>query len=191
MYGRGYHGLLYTDSKEEAYQRWHWIMNRCYSKAVHELYSEYQDCTVCKEWWNYSNFKLWYEDHKDVINAFDETLEIDKDILIKGNLIYSPETVCLVPQLINSLFINTSGKKNRGDYPLGVYFEKDKKKYRACMSFMGKRIKLGTFDTAEAAFYRYKEYKEDFLKDIAEQYKDKIPDKIYQAMINWIIEITD
>lgn len=191
MYGVGYHGLLYTDSKEEAYQRWHWMMNRCYSKAVHELYSEYQDCTVCKEWWNYSNFKLWYEEYKNFIEAFDESFDIDKDILVKGNLIYSPETVCFVPKIINSLFVNTSGKKNRGDYPLGVYYEKDKKRYRACMSFMGKRIKLGTFDTAEAAFNRYREYKEDFLKDMAEQYKDKIPDKIYQAMINWVVEITD
>ena len=59
------------------------------------------------------------------------------------------------------------------------------------MSFAGKKIKLGTFNTAEEAFARYKVYKEDFIKDIAEQYKDKIPDKIYQAMMNWQIEITD
>ena len=34
-------------------------------------------------------------------------------------------------------------------------------------------------------------YKEDFIKDMAEQYKDKIPDKVYQAMLKWTIEITD
>lgn len=191
MYGRGYHGLLYTSSKEESYQRWHWMMNRCYSQAVHELYSEYENCTVCKEWLNYSNFKLWYEEHQDSIKSFDESFDLDKDILIKGNLVYSPETVCLVPKIINTLFVNTSGRKNRGKYPLGVYYEKEKDSYRACMSFWGKRIKLGTFDTAEDAFCRYKEYKEDFIKDMAEQYKEKIPDKIYQAMINWVVEITD
>ena len=59
------------------------------------------------------------------------------------------------------------------------------------MSFAGKTIKLGRFDTAEAAFARYKEYKEDFIKDMAEQYKDEIPDKVYQAMLKWTIEITD
>ena len=59
------------------------------------------------------------------------------------------------------------------------------------MSFMGKNIKLGTFDSVESAFARYKEYKEDFIKDIAEQYKDTVPDKIYQAMMNWKVEITD
>ena len=189
MYGVGYHGILYTNSNEESYKRWHWIMNRCYSNAIHELQPEYKECTVCEEWKNYSNFKLWYEQYIVEIRMFDEAFELDKDILIKGNTVYSPETVCFVPKMINSLF--TNGKKNRGDYPLGVYFDKDKKKYVANMSFVGKNIKLGAYETVEAAFTRYKEYKEDFIKDIAEQHKDKIPDKIYQAMMNWQIEITD
>lgn len=189
MYGVGYHGLLYTDSKEEPYNRWHWMMNRCYSRAVHELQPEYGKCTVCDEWLNYSNFKLWYDGHKAEIKAFGNSFEMDKDILIKGNTVYSPETVCLVPKAVNTLFVN--GRKNRGDYPLGVYFDKDKNKYRACMAFMGRNIKLGTFDTVEDAFARYKEYKEDFIKDMAEQYREKIPDKVYRAMMNWEVEITD
>ena len=189
MYGVGYHGLLYTNSDCESYKRWHYMMNRCYSRAVHELQPEYEECTVCEEWLNYSNFKLWYDEHIVACKVLGADFELDKDILIKGNKEYSPETVCLVPKLVNSLF--TNGKKNRGNYPLGVYYEKEKNKYRACMSFMGDRIKLGTFGTVEDAFARYKEYKEDFIKDIAEQYKEKIPDKIYQSMMNWQVEITD
>ena len=56
---------------------------------------------------------------------------------------------------------------------------------------MGRQIKLGTFDTAESAFARYKEYKEDFIKDMAEQYRDEIPNKVYEAMMGWKIEIGD
>lgn len=189
MYGVGYHGLLYTNSKEKSYDRWHWMMNRCYSKAVHELYPEYKECTVCEEWINYSNYKLWYHEHIAPWELLGEKVDMDKDILIKGNTVYSPETVCFVSKVINTLF--TNGKKNRGDYPIGVYFDKDKNKYRACMAFMGRNIKLGTFDTVEAAFARYKAYKEDFIKDMAEQYREKIPDKVYQAMMNWEVEITD
>lgn len=59
------------------------------------------------------------------------------------------------------------------------------------MSYMGRQIKLGTFDTAESAFARYKEYKEDFIKDMAEQYRDEIPNKVYEAMMDWRIEIGD
>ena len=75
--------------------------------------------------------------------------------------------------------------------PLGVHFDKSKGKYRAEMSFMCEQIKLGTFDNAESAFARYKEYKEDFIQDMAEQYKDVISDKGYEAMMNWKIEIDD
>lgn len=189
MYGVGYHGLLYENSKVESYRRWHYMMNRCYSTAIHELQPEYEGCKVCEEWKNYSNFKIWYDENVIAWKDLGETYELDKDILIKGNKVYSPETVSFVPKLINSLFIN--GKKNRGDCPLGVYYEKDKNKYRACMSLLGQRIKLGTFDTVEDAFARYKEYKEDFIKDIAEQYKNEIPDKVYQTMMNWVVEITD
>lgn len=189
MYGVGYHGLLYTNSNEESYNRWHWMMNRCYSDAIHELQLQYTGCSVCKEWWNYSNYKLWYDEHRTSIKAFGEAFEMDKDILIKGNKVYSPETVCFVPKIINSLF--TNGRENRGDYPLGVYYDKEKKKYVANMSFGGKNIKLGTFATVEGAFNKYKVYKEELIKKIAEQYKGKIEDKIYQAMMNWKIEITD
>lgn len=108
---------------------------------------------------------------------------------IKGNKVYSLETVAFVPHAINTLFLN--GRKNRGDLPLGVHLDKGKGKYRAEMSFMGQPIKLGWFDTAESAFARYKEYKEDFICDLAEQYRDVIPYKVYEAMMNWKIEIDD
>lgn len=189
MYGIGYHGLLYTNHNEESYKRWHYIMNRCYSKAIHDSFPNYDGCTVCEEWHNYSNFKLWYDEHIAEINCFDEIFEIDKDILIKGNMVYSPETVCFVPKIINGLFSNY--KSNNEDCPIGIYFETDSKKFRACMTLMGKNIKLGRFDTEEEAFARYKEYKESFIKKMANQYRSKIPDKVYQAMMNWKVEITD
>jgi hypothetical protein len=75
--------------------------------------------------------------------------------------------------------------------PVGVSFSERDHKYRAEMSFMGRRIKLGTFDTAEDAFARYKEYKEDFIQDMAEQYRDEIPNKVYEAMMGWKIEVDD
>lgn len=75
--------------------------------------------------------------------------------------------------------------------PLGVYFDKSKGKYHAEMSFMNEPIKLGTFDTVESAFAKYKEYKEDFIKKIARQNRKRIPYKVYEAMMGWKIEIDD
>jgi hypothetical protein len=181
----GYRGSEDIDFKSETYMRWHDMLNRCYNKKFHEKQPQYKECRVCEEWLNFSNFKVWYEKNK----YGDKPLDLDKDILFKGNKIYSPTTCCFVPHCINTLFVN--GKKVRGEFPLGVYFEKEKGKYRTCMAFMGKQIKLGTFEDIDSAFARYKDYKENFIKDMAEQYKTKIPDKVYDAMINWKIEITD
>lgn len=185
MCGIGYRGSDDADCTCESYLRWHDMINRCYNEKFHERQPQYKGCTVCEEWLNYSNFKVWYDANK--IKGM--SLDLDKDILFKGNKEYSPATVAFVPHEINTLFHN--GKKNRGDLPIGVHYDKEKKKYRAEMSFMGQAIKLGRFDTVESAFARFKEYKEDFIKDIAEQYRDEIPDKVYQAMVKWVVEITD
>ena len=185
MCGIGYHGLEGVDCTSESYLKWHDMINRCYNAKFHERQPQYKECTVCGEWLNYSNFKVWYDQHK--IQGM--SLDLDKDILFKGNKVYSPETCCFVPHAINTLFL--SNKSARGDYPIGVSYEKDKEKFRAYMAFMGRQIKLGTFDTAEDAFARYKEYKEDFIQDMAEQYRDEIPNKVYEAMMGWKIEIDD
>lgn len=185
MCGIGYRGSENVDSTSESYLKWHDMINRCYNAKFHERQPQYKGCTVCEEWLNYSNFKVWYDKNKITGVSWD----LDKDILFKGNKVYSPETCCFVPHAVNTLFLN--GKKNRGDLPLGVHFDKSKGKYRAEMSFIGEQIKLGTFGTAESAFARYKEYKEDLIRDMAGVYKDEIPDKVYEAMMNWKIEIDD
>ena len=182
--GVGYLGSSDVDYKSKSYLRWSDMLQRCYNAKLHERSPRYIGCEVCEEWKNYSNFKVWWDEHKPNCNA-----DLDKDILFKGNKLYSPETCVFVPHEINTLFVNNNG--NRGDLPVGAYYDKERGKYRANMTFMGRSIKLGTFETAEEAFTRYKVYKEDFIKDIAEQYKDKIPQKAYQAMLNWRVEITD
>lgn len=183
--GKGYRGGVGVDVTSRVYKRWCDMLQRCYNVKFHARNPRYMDCYVCEEWLNFQNFKIWYEDH----DYGEESQDLDKDILFKGNAMYSPETCCLAPHTINTLIL--SRKRSRGDYPMGVYLDNGKKKFRAEMNFMGKTIKLGTFNTSEEAFARYKKYKEDFIQDLAEQYHDEIPHKLYDALINWKIEITD
>ena len=187
MCGIGYHGREGVDCKSKAYLRWHDMMHRCYNDKFHRRQPQYKECTVCQEWWNFCNFEKWYDEHYYEIE--DEIMDLDKDILFKGNKEYGPNTCCVIPHYINTLFI--TGKKGRGDLPLGTWYDREKGKYRASMSYQGIPIKIGSFKTIDDAFERYKTYKEDFIKDVAEQYKGKIPDKVYRAMLNWTIEITD
>ena len=115
-------------------------------------------------------------------------MELDKDTLVKGNKIYSPETCIFVPQRINYLFLNSGG--SRGLLPLGVYTVG--KKYASRTSKNGKRsVYLGSFDTPEEAFLAYKTAKEAYIKEVADEYKDKIPKKLYDALYAYTVEITD
>ena len=161
--------------------------HRCYNEKFHERQPQNSDCRVCEEWLNYSNFKKWYDEN--IYGVGDETMDLDKDILFKGNKVYNPDCCVFIPHSINTLFLN--GKKNRGDLPIGVYFDKGKGKYSACIASSGKSIKLGTFGNAIDAFNKYKECKENLVKKLAEQYRTKVPYKVYLAMMEWQIEITD
>ena len=100
-------------------------------------------------------------------------MQIDKDILEKGNKIYSPNTCVFVNNKINSIFTKHDGI--RGKYPIGV-FKRENGKFSASVSINGKQHKLGIFDTAEEAFVSYKEAKEKEIKRIADLYKNQIPE---------------
>lgn len=169
------------------YKRWYDILYRCYSDKLHERAPSYIDCGICEEWLDFHSFLYWHSEnyYEVIIDGKKSKMDLDKDILVKHNKIYSPETCIYVPHEINTLFIN--GKRKRGAYPLGVWFDKEKKKYRASIGTK----KLGTFNTMEQAFAVYKREKEKKIKELARKYKDQIPDKLYQAMIHWKIEITD
>jgi hypothetical protein len=67
----------------------------------------------------------------------------------------------------------------------------DRVTYRARLSTLEGRIDLGHFKSINEAFNAYKTAKEKYIKHIADEYKDKIPKKLYDAMYNWEVEITD
>ena len=86
-----------------------------------------------------------------------------------------------------------SGRKKNG-LPTGVIYSKKTGKYQATVresckdDEVGKKkksVKLGFFDTPEEAYEVYKAHKMAEIIYIADCYKDVIPDKLYQAMINW------
>lgn len=108
----------------------------------------------------------------------------------KGNKVYSPENCCFVPNEINCLF--TKSDKVRGKYPIGVYYRKDIDRYIAqCNDESGRQRNLGSFKNPTDAFYAYKEFKEKYIKQVADKYKGEITDDVYNAMYNWTVEIDD
>ena len=50
---------------------------------------------------------------------------------------------------------------------------------------------MGSFDSEEEAFYAYKEFKEETIRLMAEEYKDKIPMKLYNGLMSYKVEKED
>lgn len=96
------------------YDKWYAMLKRCYSPLWHKQFPSYIGCTVCPEWLYFSKFRLWMERQKW------EGLELDKDILVKGNQVYGPDTCCFIPNSINNLFSHGMKKKNNLHLPVGV-----------------------------------------------------------------------
>ncbi len=190
VYGVGYigqgvfkHEIGKKSSK--SYHVWASMMRRGYDEKYQEKYPTYKDVIVCEEWHNFQNFAKWYCE-----NYNQETMKgwhLDKDILMKGNKIYSPETCCFVPQEINHLF--TLRNKKKDNTFIGVY--KRGSSYQALLSKRGKLITLGSFDTPEEAFQVYKTAKEEYIKEVAEEWKSLIDLKVYQAMYDYKVEIIE
>lgn len=162
------------------------MIRRCYSEKWRHRNPAYAGCSVCDEWHTYSTFRVWF------ISRFKDGYVVDKDILIHGNKIYSPQTCLMVPWEINALLI--SERASRGQYPIGVC--KSGKKFVAAVSkrIQGKHSEIvGRFDTPEEAFYAYKQAKEAYLKEIAEEYykQGKITEEVCLALMKYEVEITD
>jgi len=188
IHGVGYYGVgKYKSVGKDlkAYLVWRSMMQRCYDIKYHKIQPTYIECRVSEEWHNYQNFAAWFEDNYNP--EYMGGWQLDKDFIIKNNKLYSPDTCYFIPQEINKLIIR--GKALRGEYPLGV--SKKKYSYQANCSINGKSRTIGRFKTPEEAFYAYKEVKENQISLIAEKYKDKLNNIVYEAIKNYRIEITD
>lgn len=169
------------------YTLWSSMLNRCYDPKKHARSPTYVGCSVSDNFKNYSYFYDWC--HAQIGFGMDNW-ELDKDILIDNNKIYSEDFCVFVPKDINSFF-NDCGAAI-GELPLGTGFDKRTGKYRArcCMS-SGKRKFLGRFTTPEAAHAVYKQFKEALCKEIANKYRSQIDQRAYNALMSYEVSIAD
>ena len=195
IYGVGYIGVgkykvSENGKKTDAYKTWSSMLQRCYDAYYINKELTYVDCYVCEDWHNFQNFGKWWEEN--VYNCNNERMHLDKDILIKGNKIYSPNTCIIVPERINKLFIRKERKKDK-NLPIGVFYYNN----NGLMAKISKTRKnkeiVGVFplDKPFQAFTCYKENKENYIKQVADEYKDLIPTKLYEALYNYEIDIND
>ena len=197
VYNVGMIGVLYPAKHRnkiiKEYDIWTKMLQRCYSKEFCKIHKSYESVSCCEEWLCYENFYEWLHSQENFNKWLNgERWAIDKDILVKGSKIYSPDTCCLVPQNVNGLFIKADAI--RGKYPIGVRITKNGTFQAYCNNPFTNRIEhLGTFFTPEQAFKEYKKAKEHYIKQVAQEEYDKgnITKQCYEAMMGYEVEITD
>ena len=185
LYGIGIIGD--TPTKENGkftklYNAWKGMLERCYTEKSLSKCPTYLGCSVSDNFKNFTFFKEWAEKQ---VGSDKDGWNLDKDILVRGNKIYSEDTCCFVPKEINLLLVKHD--KGRGDYLLGVDYHKNRKQFRARCSDKH----LGWFNTELEAFRAYKQAKEAYIKEVANKWKDQIDPKVYNALMKYEVEITD
>ena len=157
------------------YVVWVSMLKRCYSSKFQCKFPTYIGCSVCDEWLVFTAFKQW------MVQQEWQGLELDKDLLIQGNKVYSPETCLFVSKALNYLF--TDSKATRGSLPLGVTKEARCVRFLAqCSDGFGKQKRIGMYDTPELAYSAYCKYKHSIVLDVAAEYEQSNP-KLYSALV--------
>jgi hypothetical protein len=179
-FGRGYIGegkYLTRIGKNTTsnYRAWYSMMERCYAGEDRKYFPSYIGCSMHEEWWNFQTFCKWREDEWYTCGT--ERMHIDKDILINGNKVYSPETCLLVPQRINMIFMTKVRKDN---LPNGI-----RQNVSGTYVSYYNGMRYGTHKTIEEAVAEHDEKKRIHIKEVAEEYKNKVPQKVYEALLKW------
>ena len=191
VYGVGVSGTKYPPTingvKTKEYGLWYSMLERCYSDALKKRCPTYEGCEVSDKFKSYEYFYEWCNKQ---IGFSNQSWQLDKDLLIKGNKVYSEDSCVFIPKEINLLLVKSTA--SRGEHLIGVHWCKKGKAFKAQVSkSAGKSKRLGSFKTELEAFKAYKTAKETFVKEQAEKWKDKIDDRAYSALMNYQVEITD
>lgn len=186
--GVGYNDRSCPSSSEgkplKEYRLWEGMLQRCYSELTFFNFPNYVGCSLSDNFKKYSFFHFWCQSQ---IGFGREDFELDKDLLNKGNRVYSECSCVFIPRALNTLL--SSSNRSRGAFPIGVSWGRGV--YRSELRVFNKKIHLGCFRTPEEAFQAYKTAKEAHIKDMAELYKADIDPRAYAALMAYQVEITD
>ena len=162
------------------YRVWSRMLDRCYTNKFKNDNPTYRECTTCSEWLVFSKFKVWLE-----AQAW-QGMELDKDLLIRGNKIYSPETCVFVTKMVNMFIIERDA--SRGRHPIGAYFNTRDGKFQAqCKNpFSGKTENLGLYVCPQEAHIAWLKRKLELAKLLAaEQDNPRVAEALIKRHENY------
>ena len=177
--------------KTKEYDLWYSMLQRCYSDVYKKKRPTYEGCEVSDNFLHYEYFYEWCHEQIGFGNDGNgNPFQLDKDLLIKGNKVYSEDSCVFIPQGINKVL--TKRESMRGEHLIGVHWHNASRAFKAQVSkSAGKQEYLGSFNTEIEAFNAYKTAKESFIKEQANKWKSQIDERAYNALMNYKVEIID
>lgn len=170
------------------YNIWRNVILR--AKIHTNIYYEnwYFDVNMIDSWFYFPNFLDWFleqpnyiEDILNILSIERTRFELDKDILKKGNRLYSDLTCCLVPESINKSF--TYAKKDNMNLPVGLCFTSDRKGVYIT-HYDKKLVRLLDIDTTKYFNKANMLSNANYYRSIASQYRyiNKLPEEQWAAI---------
>ena len=181
VYGVGVVGENFDkgESHSLTYNTWNGMLQRCYDPKLKQRRKTYEGCFVDTVFLDYEYFKEWCHNQKGFGN---KGFALDKDILIKGNKLYSEDTCCFVPTEINSMI---AGLSSKGDKVTGIYQNCKNGNWYLNTDYQNGHKKRGVFSDLKEAELEYLKLKTENIKSVAEKWKSQIDIRVYNALINW------
>lgn len=166
------------------YKLWRAMLQRCYGESYKKRQRTYEGCYVCEDWLNFQNFAKWVnENYYTIPNS---KVQLDKDILFPGNKLYSPDFCCFVPIEINLVFSKNNSDNDSNSIGVDVVYNKKGNKYKArCRMGNNYHKTSKIFNTFEEAREWYIKCKTKRIHELAEKYKEYIPDKLYNVLLEY------
>lgn len=189
VYGVGVFGTKYPAKLngviQKEYSLWTDMLKRCYDAKEHYRYPNYIGCSVSE---NFKSYEYFYEWCQKQVGFGNPGWHLDKDLLVKGNKVYSEDTCVFLPPELNTVL--TTAGSIRGQLPIGVQLSKSGN-YISSYNLGGVHFHGGTFYSVEEAFVHYKQAKEQYLQHLAYKWKGYIDHRAYYALLYYSVEITD
>lgn len=181
IYEKGRYNTTENGKITKVYNTWQAMLKRCYDSKYHEKQPTYIGCVVCDEWIYFQNFATWYYDNYPT-DGESEKYQLDKDLKIVGNKVYSPETCLFVSSVVNAFTIDCGSA--RGEHLIGVCWHKSAQKFMARCSnpFTRKQENLGYFTNELEAHTAWRKRKSELAYELAMTQEN---DEVKNAILNW------
>lgn len=146
---------------------------------------DYVGCSVDSLFEDFQYFAEWCNSQIGFkVNSY----QMDKDILVAGNKVYSPLNCVFIPKDLNCF-----NRMNEGTYKQGVSWHEGTGKFRARIQLVEtqKRVCLGLFETEDQAFNVYKAAKEQEARKWYERLSSGeflVDPRVTERMKTWTLE---